>query len=143
MPTLSEKKNIARQSLEMWAGDATVDAAAIFTDGYVNHQEPAASGGIQGIDRATWATIVAANHDAFPDLKVEILSQIAEGDLVATHWCISATQTGPYGGTPPSGRPVSWTGVQIDRFEGDKIAESWVSWDKHTQLVQLGLIPPG
>ena len=116
------------------------DAAALFTDGYVNHQEPAASGGVMGIDRASWAAIVTANHDAFSDLKVDILLQIAEGDLVATHWRFSATQTGPYEGHAPTGRSVRWTGVQIDRFEGDKIAESWVSWDKYSQFEALGLI---
>ncbi len=66
---------------------------------------------------------------AFPDTRVDILLQLAEGDLVATHWRFSGTQTGAYESHPQSGMQASWTGVQIDRIEGGKIVESWVSWD--------------
>lgn len=138
--TPSEKKDLARRSLQMWAGDAPLDPAAVFAETYVNHQEPAASGGVKEIDRKTWTAIVKANHAAFPDLKVDILLQVAEGDLVATHWRFSATQKGPYEGLAPTGRTLSWSGVQIDRFEAGRIVESWVSWDKYTQFEKLGLL---
>lgn len=138
--TLSEMKDLARRSLQMWAGDAALETGAVFAEAYVNHQEPAASGGVKGIDLATWTAIVEANHRAFPDLKVDILAQIAEGDRVATHWRFTATHSGPYEGLAPTGRGLSWTGVQIDRFEGGRIAESWVSWDKFTQFEALGLL---
>ena len=138
--TLSAEKELARRSLEMWAGNASVDPGVVFAEDYGNHQEPAAAGGVKAIDLAAWVKIVKSNHQAFPDLRVEILMQIAEGDTVATHWRFSATQTGPYEGHAPTGKRVSWTGVQIDRFENGKIAESWVSWDKYIQFKQLGLL---
>lgn len=51
-----------------------------------------------------------------------------------------ASHGGPYEGLPATGRTVSWTGVQIDRFETGRIAESWVEWDKYTQFSALGLL---
>jgi predicted ester cyclase len=89
---------------------------------------------------ADWVALVKANHRAFPDLQVEFLMQIAEADRVATHWRFTATQGGSYEGLAPTGKHVSWTGVQIDRIEGDRIAESWVVWDKFTQFEALGLL---
>jgi predicted ester cyclase len=124
----------------MWEGGSTEDPKAIFAEHYVNHPEPAAGGGTKAINLAAWVALVESNHHSFPDLKTEILIQIAEGNRDATHWRFSATQTGPYEGLGPTGKPVSWTGVQVDQFQRGKIVESWVSWDKYTQFKQLGLL---
>ena len=66
--------------------------------------------------------------------------QIAEGDKVATRWEFAATHTGDFMGHGPTGKQVTWTGVQIDRFEDGKIIESWVDWDKYRFLEGLGLL---
>mgnify|MGYP000869959153 CR=1 FL=1 len=138
--TVDERKALARRSLGMWAADAPLEPDAVFAEDYVNHQEPMAAGGAGGLDRSGWAAVVEANHRAFPDLQVEILAQVAEGDRVATHWRFSATHAGTYEGRMATGRTATWTGVQIDRFAGGRIAESWVSWDKYGQFEQLGLL---
>ena len=138
--TMDVQKSLARRSLELWSSRSQDDPSEIFTADYVNYQEPLAAGGVKSIDLATWKTVVAANHKAFPDLTVEVLMQVGEGDSVATHWRFSATQTGTYEGLAPTGKAVSWTGMQIDRFENGRIRESWVSWDKYTMFEELGLI---
>jgi predicted ester cyclase len=83
---------------------------------------------------------VAENHRAFSDFQVRILMQVAEGDVVATRWQFSATQTGAYLGHPPTGRRATWTSVQIDRFENGRIAESWFDWDKYRLFEALGFL---
>ena len=138
--TMEMQKSLARRSLEMWSSRTQDDPAQIFAPNYANHQEPLAAGGVSTIDLAAWEAVVAANHRAFPDLTVAVLMQVGEGDVVATHWRFTATQTGPYEELAPTGRPVSWTGMQMDRFENGRIAETWVSWDKFTMFQQLGLI---
>lgn len=85
--------------------------------------------------------MVEQNHVAFPDLKLTVLMQIGDGDRVATHWQFSGTQTGEYLGQAPTGKKATWKGVQIDRFEGGKIVESWVVWDKYTLFADLGMLP--
>lgn len=136
---MTSNKEIARRALMMWTQGSEVDTS-FFAPDYKNHQQPIVGGGEGTIDLKTWAGIVEANHTAFPDLKVEFLTQLADGDRVSTYWRFSGTQTGEYLGKPASGRRAMWSGVQIDRFAEGLIAESWVVWDFHTQLVQLGLV---
>lgn len=138
--TIDEMKHMARQSLELWSGTAKGRAEDIFGPAYLNHQEPAAAGGTKGVDLDEWKAIVAGAHRAFPDLRVTIGTQIAEGNLVATRWQFEGTQTGAYLGRPPSGRRAVWTGVQIDRIENSKIVESWVDWDKYRMFEALGFL---
>jgi len=140
MTTPEHKKSLARRSLEMWASGNSDDPAEIFSEDYVNHQEPAASGGVKGIDLKAWQNVVNGHHRAFSNSTVEILLQVAEGDFVASHWRFTVANTGTYLGYPPTGKTISWTGVQIDRIDGGRIAESWVSWDKFTQFEGLGLL---
>ena len=66
--------------------------------------------------------------------------QIAERYLVATRWQFTATQTGDFMDLAPTNKEVTWTGVQIDRFENGKIVESWVNWDMYRLFEGLGLV---
>ncbi len=138
--TIDEMKRLARQSLELWSSESSGRAEDVFAPDYLNHQEPAAAGGTKGINLDGWKGIVAECHTAFSDFDVRILTQIAEGDLVATRWEFGATQTGEYLGHPPSGKRATWTGVQIDRFADGKISESWVDWDKYRLFEALGFL---
>ena len=47
----------------------------------------------------------------FPDLSVEILEQVAEGDLVTTRKAIHATHSGDFMGIPPTGKRSSSTSL--------------------------------
>ena len=138
--SLDQHKSLARRALEMWGSGNADKPEEIFAAAYVNHQESDAKGGVTSLDLAGWKAVVAENHRAFTDFQVRILMQVAEGDLVATRWQFSATHTGPYLGHPPSGRRATWTGVQIDRFAGGRIVESWVDWDKYRLFAALGFL---
>ena len=125
----------------MWQSTTRFEPNAVFSPDYINHQEPLADGGVSSVDLAGWEAIVKANHAAFPDLRVEIFAQLAESDRVATHWRFSATQTGGYEGKTGDGARAAWSGIQIDRFDNGRIAESWVVvWDKFTLFDELGLL---
>ncbi|MEM6462237.1 MAG: ester cyclase [Pseudomonadota bacterium] len=136
---MSANKDLARKAIEMWAADSHVDRS-IFSPSYRNHQEPLAKGGVAFIDLDTWADVVEAVHRAFPDLKVEIISQTAEDERVSTHWRFHGTYLGPYLDRSATGRKVSWMGIQIDRISDGLIEESVVVWDFHSLLVQLGWV---
>ena len=102
--SLDDQKNMARRSLEMWASGNDDAPDDVFAADYINHQEPDAEGGVKSVDLAGWKAIVAECHSAFSDFRVDIQTQLGEGDLVATRWQFSATQTGPYLGHSPSGK---------------------------------------
>ena len=40
----------------------------------------------------------------------------------------------------PTGKTTTWTGVHTDRYDGGKLVESWVDWDKYSWLEGLGLV---
>ena len=124
--TIDEMKRMARESLELWSSDAKGKAENVFSPNYLNHQEPAAVGGVKGVDLEGWKAIVVECHTAFSDFDVAILTQVAEGDLVATRWQFEGTQTGEYLGRPPDGMRATWAGVEFERFAEGKSVESWV-----------------
>jgi steroid delta-isomerase-like uncharacterized protein len=67
---------------------------------------------------------------------------VADSDKVAYVTTMKATQTGPMGGLPASGKTFECVNIIIQRFENGKIAETWVSWDNVAMLSQLGFFPP-
>lgn len=66
---------------------------------------------------------------AMPDLRFTVDQQVAEGDRVVTAWTATGTHTGELMGVPGTGRRVTMAGVDIERFEGDRIVEVWALWD--------------
>ena len=138
--SLDDQKVLSRRALGMWASINSDLPEDIFAGNYVNHQEPDVEGGVTSKSLDAWKELVAGYRDAFSSSKVVVLMQIAEGDLVATRWEITATHTGDYMGRAPTNKEITWTGVEIDRFEDDKIVESWVDWDKYRLFEGLGLV---
>jgi len=138
--SLNDQKALSRRALEMWASGNAVSPDEIFAGNYVNHQAPSVEGGVRALSLAQWKDLVRGYHESFSNSKVAILLQIAEGDLVATRWQFTATQTGEFMGLAPTDKDVTWTGVQTDRFENAKIAESWVDWDMYSFFAALGLV---
>ena len=77
---------------------------------------------------------------AFPDLDVQTVVLLAEGDLVAGHFVGRGTHLGLYQGVPPTGRrwETCWTAVY--RIETGRIADAWVTWDHLSLLEQLDAV---
>ncbi len=100
---------------------------------------PGQAPGIEGV-RST----VGMYLSGFPDLRVTVEQQIAEGDLVATRLSIRGTHSGMFMGIPATGKVANVTGVSVDRIVDGKIVESWQEIDALGMLTQLGVIPaPG
>jgi len=136
----ADHKATSKQLLEQW-GDNTVHKGVDFiAANYKNHQMPDAkeAQSVKSLDE--WKTLVANFHKGFSDVKMEILQQVAEGDLVCSRWRMTAKHTGEFAGHAPTGKTTTWTGVHTDRYEGGKLVESWVDWDKYSWLAGLGLV---
>jgi len=78
---------------------------------------------------------------AFPDAKIVIEREIAEGDYVVQQLRTSGTHTGPLGTIPATGRKTNVTGVIISKLEGGKVVETWSLWDQLSLMQQLGVVP--
>jgi predicted ester cyclase len=77
---------------------------------------------------------------AFPDLSVEVLDLIAEGDRVAAFLRLSGTNTGTYRRGGATNRRASMRAFFIWRVANGRLAESWGVADRFDFLQQLGII---
>jgi steroid delta-isomerase-like uncharacterized protein len=83
----------------------------------------------------------ALQRSAFPDIRYEVLDQVAEGDRVLTRWVASATHTGTFQGVPPTGRRGVVSGMTLHRIADHKLVECWTNLDELGMLRQLGVAP--
>ena len=77
-------------------------------------------------------------RSAFPDMKVELDTMVADDDAIAFAYTFTGTQNGPLMSLPPTGRKVKIRGMQISRFKDGKMVERWGSSDELGLLKQLG-----
>ena len=61
----------------------------------------------------------------FPDLKVEIMEQVAERDLVTTRKKITGTHTGSILNLPPSNKTVTINIIDMIRLKNGKYIDHW------------------
>jgi predicted ester cyclase len=89
-------------------------ADELFSDQHVLHPEGLGVGrGPEGMKRA-----FAGLHEEFPDVRVEIESMVAEGDMVAVRLMFSGTHAS-------TGERTTWQEMVFTRLFGGKAAESW------------------
>jgi steroid delta-isomerase-like uncharacterized protein len=132
-----ESKRIVRRGLEEpWTNIGVVDE--VFADDYVAH-DPAVPDPIRGRQGAR--ENVEMYLAAFPDGRITVDDQIAEGDTVATRWTGRGTHEGELMGIAPTGKQATVSGITISRVEGGKIVQEWTNWDTFGLMVQLGVVP--
>ena len=84
-----------------------------------------------------WITPFRAS---FPDVHMEVVELIAEGDKVVGRFTCSATHLGEWLGHPPTGRRFEQVDeVSILRLRDGRITQVWTLEDTLGRLQQLGL----
>jgi steroid delta-isomerase-like uncharacterized protein len=81
---------------------------------------------------------------AFPDFHIVTEDILAEGDKVGLRWTVRGTHRGQMEllqNIPPTGKQVTWLGMDIYHFRGGKIVEGGRSWDRLGLFQQVGLVP--
>ena len=84
--------------------------------------------------------VYTMSREGIPDLRLDVDELIAEGDAVMARWTLRGTHTGTYMGFAPSGKAVSFVGVSIFHFEGDRVVECWDVEDTFALLRQIGAV---
>jgi predicted ester cyclase len=83
---------------------------------------------------------IAPFRASFPDLHMEIVDLVAEGDTVVGRFTCSATHLGDWLGQAPTGRRFERVDeVAFFRFRDGRIAHAWSLEDTLGRLRQLGL----
>lgn len=106
----------------------------IAAEGFVDHDPMAGDRDAEGTKQS-----IAGYRAAFPDLHCTIEEIIDAGDKVIYRWTAQGTFENELMGLPPThekGDPVR--GITIDRYEGDKVAETWSQWDTLTLMRDIG-----
>ena len=84
---------------------------------------------------------IAPFRASFPDVRMEIVELIAEGDKVVGRFTCSATHQGPWLGHPPTGRRFDRVDeVAIFQLRDGRIVHAWSLEDNLGRLQQLGLV---
>jgi len=138
--TSEQQMAIARRwSEELW-GQGKLDVAdQIIAPDYVRHDpgDPFPARGPEDVKR-----IVSMLRTMLPDFRIEVEDMIAHGDKVVSRYTATATDTTGYMGMLPTGKQIRTSAIQIFRFAGGKIVESWAARDDLGTLQQLGHLPP-
>ena len=93
----------------------------------------------RGIEAAK--SSIGGYRDAFPDLRMTVEQQIAEGEYVTTRWTGRGTHEGDLFGMSATGKQAAVTGITIDRIVDGRIVESRTNWDTLGLMQQLGVVP--
>lgn len=82
--------------------------------------------------------LIETYRAAFPDLRFELGEMTSSGATVAHRWVLHGTHRGELMGVEPTGQAVAVDGMELNRLDGGKIAESWAMSDSLGMLRQLG-----
>jgi steroid delta-isomerase-like uncharacterized protein len=135
--SVEENKAIVRRFYEevVNKGDFTV-IDELITEDFYDHSGSGSNQGLQAFKQ--FATMLTS---AFPDLHVTLEDMIAEQDKVAARVTVRGTHKGIlFDSVPPTGRAVTFTGVDIIRVRDGRIAERWNQRDLLGLMRQLGVI---
>ena len=125
MGTAESNKDVQRRIIDELINQKNLDSAdVLFSKEHELHPESTGVGrGPEGMKQA-----FAGLHEEFPDVRVEIESIVAEGDLVAVRLTFRGTHA-------PTGKKATWPEMVFARFSESKAVESWQvtdtgrSWD--------------
>lgn len=132
-----ENKALSRRVLEeLWHKGNMAAIDELYSPDYVSHNDRGFPSGLEGV-----RVFTGMYKNAFPDTRITIEEQVAEGDLVVTRWSAKGTHKGELMGIPATGKQVTVTGIGIDRIVNGRIVEGWGEFDQLGMMQQLGVIP--
>ena len=78
----------------------------------------------------------------YPDLTMTIIRQYSDGDYVISEFIAEATHKGEWLGMKPTGKRLSFTGVDIDKIADGKIVEHSGVMNTFETLFEAKIIQP-
>jgi steroid delta-isomerase-like uncharacterized protein len=87
--------------------------------------------------KAAYFFITQVFRPAFPDVKVVIHDQFAEGDTVVTRKSYQGTHKGAFLGMPGTGKSINLAVIDIIKLRDGKYVEHWGSADMFGLMQQI------
>ena len=132
--SLQENKAVVLRFIDEVQNQHHLDAIdELFSPDFVDHSGMTASPYIQGTKELFIGTFTA-----FPDFRIEVHQQLAEGDCVMTRKTVHGTHLGPFMGMPATGKEIAVTFVDIFTVIDGKITDHWTENAALGIMQQLG-----
>jgi predicted ester cyclase len=121
---MASHREISRRAFDAYTTGDTSGLEDAFTVNHVVHdaQNPFAASQ-QGLEVLRGQ--VRMYRAALPYLVMTVDAQYEDGDVVISRWTATGTQTGALPTLPATGRRTTVSGILIDRYEGEQVAETW------------------
>ena len=87
-----------------------------------------------------WRDLIGGYVQAMPDVRITIEDIVADEHFVAARNTFTGTHTGEFQGLPPSGRRITFSGLEFNRLVDGKVVEHWFQIDQPALFKQLGLV---
>lgn len=137
----SERMNeINNKIYEIWNTGNVAELDAILDSNFIYHKND--SPPIKGLD--AMKKEITDTRTMLPDLKLVSEDRVFSENKMASRWHLTGTNTGPYGGMPPTGKSIDIWGNAIVHIENGKMIEEWNAYNNQASMEQLGfkLVPP-
>lgn len=80
-----------------------------------------------------------ALRTALPDISIEVVHSMTDGEFTMAHCRVTARHTGPGLGFPATNKPIEFWGFTLVRVVDGQLVEGWNSFDFLTMYEQLGV----
>src|ERR671933_1462683 len=135
--TEEANKTVFRRYIEEVWNQGRLELADEIFDRYLAHQPdgPTLERGPEDVKR-----FVGEFREAFPDLRIRIDDQIADGDKVVVRATIRGTHQREFRGMAPSGKEIEEKGFSVFRFSPEgKVVENWDSYYSELSLMRQSI----
>jgi steroid delta-isomerase-like uncharacterized protein len=135
----AENKSLARRALdELWTKGNLAAVDQLYSEKCVFHDlgSPDDIRGRDGLKQ-----FARMYRTACPDLQCTVEDVVAEGDKVAVRWVSRGTHKGDLMGIAPTGKQVTFRGIQMLRISKGKIEEEWAGFNTLGALQEIGAVP--
>lgn len=135
-PAEENKELVRRVQFDTYTGEEDLDIIdELVSDEFV--QRDPFTGETRGPDALREG--IESFRTAFTDLTITINHMVAENDIVASHFTVGGTHEGSFPDLDlePTGEEFDIEGMEFDRVEDGKLAETWLMPDTLRFLQQL------
>lgn len=136
--TLEKNKKIARQTFEAFEKNDMTMVDNLYDQDRLKVHFP---GTTEPMNFNDYKKMNSEYIKAFPDVKISVDFQIAEGEYVCTHVTFDGTHKGAFQGIQASNKKVKLTSVSINRIVNGEIIEEWNEFDLLSMMQQIGAVP--
>ena len=136
---MAEAEFIHRWFEEVWNNKREDAIDEMFAeDGIANGLNDADGNPLRGPEG--FKTLHRAFLSAYPDLKIEVVDTVVEGDKIAARCRVTGSHAGDGIGVLPTNQPVEFTGMTIVQVQDGTIVEAWNEFNFMEMYKQVGAL---